>query len=51
MGPWHLDQLITKGQYWLLITPTPYMVLPLFATGFAAHAGGIRVSLIQPRLF
>ena len=34
-----------------LITPTPYMVLPLFATRFAAYAGGIRDSLIQPRLF
>ena len=33
------------------ITPTPYMVLPIFATGFAAYAGGIRVSFIQPRLF
>ena len=27
------------------------MVLPLFATRFAAHAEGIRVSFIQPRLF
>ena len=34
-----------------LITPTPYMVLPLFATRFAAYAGGIRDSFIQPRLF
>ena len=33
------------------ITPTPYMILPLFATRFAAYAGGIRVSFIQPRLF
>ena len=33
------------------ITPTPYMVLPLFATRFAAYAGGIRVSFIQPHLF
>ena len=33
------------------ITPTPYMVLPLIATWFAAYAGGIRVSFIQPRLF
>ena len=33
------------------ITPTPYMVLPLFVTSFAAYAGGIRVSFIQPRLF
>ena len=33
------------------ITLTPYMVLPLFATRFAAYAGGIRVSFIQPRLF
>ena len=30
------------------ITLTPYMVLPLFATRFAAFAGGIRVSFIQP---
>ena len=30
-----------------LITLTPYMVLPLFATRFAAHAGGTRVSFIQ----
>ena len=36
-----------KGQ----ITPTPYMALPLFAIRFAAYAGGIRDSLIQPRLF
>ena len=34
-----------------LITLTPYMVLPLFATRFADYAGGIRVSFIQPRLF
>ena len=34
-----------------VITPTPYMVLPLFATRFAAYAGGIQVSFIQPRLF
>ena len=27
------------------------MVLPLFATRFAAYGGGIRVSYIQPRLF
>ena len=33
------------------ITLTPYMVLPLFATRFAAYAGGIRVSFIQPCLF
>ena len=31
---------------WLLITPAPYMVLPLFATRFADYAGGIRVSFI-----
>ena len=31
----------------LLITLTPYMVLPLFPTRFAAHAGGTRVSFIQ----
>ena len=31
-----------------LITLTPYMVLPLFATRFADYAGGIRVSFIQP---
>ena len=35
----------------LWITLTPYMVLPLFATRFAAYAGGIRVSFIQPCLF
>ena len=29
---------------------TPYMVLPLFATRFAAYAGGILVSFIQPCL-
>ena len=34
-----------------LITLTPYMVLPIFATRFADYAGGIRVSFIQPRLF
>ena len=34
-----------------VITPTPYMVLPLFATWFAAFVGGIRVSFMQPRLF
>ena len=34
-----------------LITLTPYMVLPLFATRFADYAGGIRVFIIQPRLF
>ena len=33
------------------ITLTPYMVLPLFATRFAGYAGGIGVSLIQPRLY
>ena len=36
---------------WFPITLTPYMVLPLFATRFAAYAGGIRVSFIQPCLF
>ena len=30
----------------LIITLTPYMVLPLFATRFADYAGGIRVSFI-----
>ena len=30
----------------IVITLTPYMVLPLFATRFADHAGGIRVSFI-----
>ena len=35
----------------LEITLTPYMVLPLFATRFAAYAGGIQVSFIQPHLF
>ena len=34
-----------------LITLTPYMVLPLFATRFADYAGGIWVSFMQPRLF
>ena len=34
-----------------LITLPPYMVLPLFATRFAAYARGIRVSFIQPRFF
>ena len=29
-----------------VITLTPYMVLPLFATRFADYAGGIRVSFI-----
>ena len=29
-----------------LITLTPYMVLPLFATRFADYAGGIRVSFM-----
>ena len=29
-----------------IITLTPYMVLPLFATRFADYAGGIRVSFI-----
>ena len=33
------------------ITLTPYMVLSLFSTRFAANAGGTRVSFIQPRLF
>ena len=36
---------------WLVITLTPYMVLPLFATRIAEYAGGIQVSFIQPRLF
>ena len=35
----------------IIITPTPYMVLPLFATRFAAYTGGIRVSFMHPRLF
>ena len=35
----------------VLITPTPYIVFPLFATRFAAYTGGIRISFIQPRLF
>ena len=46
--------LLNKYRSWItsgLITPTPYMVLPLFATRFAACAGGIRVSFIQPRFF
>ena len=34
-----------------LITLTPYIVLPLFATRFADYAGGIWVSFIQPHLF
>ena len=33
-----------------IITLTPYMVLPLFATRFADCAGGIRVSFIEPHL-
>ena len=33
------------------ITLTPYVVLQLFATRFAAYAGGILVSFIQPHLF
>ena len=33
------------------IMSTPYMVLPLFATRFAAYAGGNQVSFTQPRLF
>ena len=43
-----LDVLMA-WQLW--ITLTPHMVLPLFATRFAAYAGGIRVSFIQPCLF
>ena len=35
----------------IIITSTPYMVLPLFATRFAAYAGGIRVSFMHTRLF
>ena len=35
----------------MVITLTPYVVLPLFATRFADYAGGIRVFFIQPRLF
>ena len=35
----------------VVITLTPYMLLPLFATRFADYTGGIRVSFIQPRLF
>ena len=47
-----LAQFQTVTQEWQqTITPTPYMVLPLFATRFAAYAGCIRVSFIQPRLF
>ena len=41
----------TLGKITFAITLTPFMVLPLFATRFAAYAGGIRVSFIQPRLF
>ena len=33
-----------------LITSTPYAVLPLFATRFAACTGGIRVTFIEPYL-
>ena len=33
------------------ITLTPYMVFPLFPTRFAAYAGGIIVSFIQPHIF
>ena len=39
-----------KPNLWT-ITLTPFMVLQLFATRFAAYAGGIRVSFIQPCLF
>ena len=55
MPPVHAANLVTNcgnTAYGVdVITPTPYMVLPLFATRFAAYAGGIRVSFIQPRLF
>ena len=37
--------------FWLPITLTPYMVLLLFSSRFADYAGGIRVSIIQARLF
>ena len=45
-----------KKSSWILnwinrITLTLYMVFPLFASRFAAYAGGILVSFIQPRLF
>ena len=55
--------IFLNGNLWILIkislkfvpngpiTLTPYMVLQLFATRFAAYAGGIRVSFIQPCLF
>ena len=33
------------------ITLTPYMVFLLFDTRFAAYAGGILISFIQPHLF
>ena len=38
-------------RHWQVITLTPYMMLPLFATRFADYAGGILVSFTQPRLF
>ena len=40
-----------KLMNWVVITLTPYMVLPLFATRFADYAGGIEVFFIQPCLF
>ena len=42
---------LTTAEYRRVITPTPYMVLTLFATRFAAYDGGIQVSFIRPRLF
>ena len=44
------DQIVSMDWYIgnaiKVITLTPYMVLPLFATRFAEYAGGIRVSFI-----
>ena len=48
-GVWAMTS--RNGVMIYVITQTPYMVLPLFATRFADYAGGIRVSFIQPRLF
>ena len=44
----NMDQL----QYWhaQVITSTPYAMLPLFATGFAACTGGIWFTFIEPYL-
>ena len=44
-------ELPFKLMHGCVIPLTPYMVFPLFATRFAAYAGGILVSFIQPHLF